>query len=79
MVPAFVGLWFDGGASAGRPPAAAAVFIAAAVTDWADGYLARRVRVRGVNGGERGQGGEEIGASGWDPLFSLTPLPLFFF
>jgi phosphatidylglycerophosphate synthase len=43
MVPAFVGLWFDGGACAWRPPAAAAVFIAAAVTDWADGYLARRV------------------------------------
>jgi phosphatidylglycerophosphate synthase len=43
MVPAFVALWFDGGASVGRPPAAAAVFIAAAVTDWADGYLARRV------------------------------------
>ena len=42
LVPIFVGLWFSPAHYA--PTAAALVFIAASVTDWLDGFLARLVR-----------------------------------
>ena len=42
LVPVFVVLWFSTARYA--PPSAALVFIAAAITDWLDGYLARLVR-----------------------------------
>ncbi len=42
LVPVFVVLWFNRARYA--PPSAALVFIAAAITDWLDGYLARLVR-----------------------------------
>lgn len=42
-VPALAALLLHPTPFAGQPAAAAAVFAAAAVTDWADGYLARRL------------------------------------
>jgi len=42
LVPVFVALFFLGGTS--RTYGATAVFAIAAITDWADGYLARRYR-----------------------------------
>ena len=44
LVPVFVVLWFS--TSRYAPAAAALVFIAAAITDWLDGYLARLVSMR---------------------------------
>ena len=44
LVPVVVALWFSPHRLA--PLAAAAVFIAAALTDWADGVLARKVRLQ---------------------------------
>lgn len=44
LVPVFVVLWFHPHQLA--PLMAAITFIVAAITDWADGYLARRVRGR---------------------------------
>ena len=41
LVPVFVVLWFSPAHYA--PAAAALVFIAASITDWLDGYLARLV------------------------------------
>lgn len=41
LVPVFVCLWFSSAHYA--PAAAALVFIAASITDWLDGYLARLV------------------------------------
>ncbi len=40
LVPVVVALWFSSHRLA--PLAAAATFVVAAVTDWADGYLARK-------------------------------------
>ena len=55
LVPLFVALWHASShtAAGGAPHrfaslATAAVFIAAAATDWLDGYLARRVRCGGA-------------------------------
>ena len=45
LVPVVVALWFSPHRLA--PLAAAAVFITAALTDWADGVLARKVRLLG--------------------------------
>ena len=42
LVPVFVVLWFS--TARWAPVSAALVFIAAAITDWLDGYLARLVR-----------------------------------
>lgn len=44
LVPVVVALWFSPHRLA--PLAAAAVFITAALTDWADGVLARKVRLQ---------------------------------
>lgn len=41
LVPVFVVLWFS--PSHYAPAAAALVFVAASITDWLDGYLARLV------------------------------------
>ena len=51
LVPVFFALWFvEHGDAAWAPPAAAAVFAAAAVTDWLDGYLARRLALTSAFG-----------------------------
>ena len=51
LVPVFFALWFvDHGDAAWAPPTAAAVFAAAAVTDWLDGYLARRLALTSAFG-----------------------------
>ena len=42
LVPVFVGLWFSPAHYA--PAGAALVFMAASITDWLDGFLARLVR-----------------------------------
>jgi hypothetical protein len=42
LVPVLVLVWYS--ASPSAPLAAAAVFVTASVTDWFDGYIARRVR-----------------------------------
>jgi CDP-diacylglycerol---glycerol-3-phosphate 3-phosphatidyltransferase len=42
MVPVLVGLWYS--PQEGAKLAAAYVFLGASITDWLDGYLARRVR-----------------------------------
>ena len=49
--PVFFALWFvEHGDAAWAPPAAAAVFAAAALTDWLDGYLARRLALTSAFG-----------------------------
>jgi len=48
LVPVFFALWFAPGHKASG--AAAGVFILAAVTDWADGYLARRLALTSAFG-----------------------------
>ena len=51
LVPVFFALWFvEHGDAAWAPPAAASVFAAAAVTDWLDGYLARRLALTSAFG-----------------------------
>lgn len=51
LVPVFFALWFvEHGDAAWAPPAAAAVFAAAALTDWLDGYLARRLALTSAFG-----------------------------
>ncbi len=47
LVPVVVGLWFSTHRLA--PLAAAGTFVGAAVTDWADGFLARKARPTGLH------------------------------